>query len=104
MASDRRERAAKGLLWLVNQRYGKLILPAHETTLSLNINMLRLGHPEFAAIQNNVGRHSDRKCDESAGSARGYWAQSEAASATSPRTGSPRDGGSAETLSAERGT
>jgi hypothetical protein len=50
-APDRREGAARGLFWLVNQRYGRLmLLSPRKTNLVLKTNMLHPGEPEFATI------------------------------------------------------
>src|SRR5713226_1263291 len=54
-ASDRRESAAKGLLWLVNQRYGRLILPTPWNAFSLKYQYVTSWQPEFATIQNTSG-------------------------------------------------
>src|ERR1700730_11438638 len=55
-APDRRESAARGASWLVNQRYGRLML--HRPTkpfLVCNINILRLYELEFSVVQNTNG-------------------------------------------------
>jgi hypothetical protein len=59
-ASDRRETAATGHFWLVNQRYGRLILPTPWNEFILKYQHVTSRRTRVRNDSEHLGRHSDQ--------------------------------------------